>query len=63
MGRIASGASGRYGSDAHIAEIEPNLETLRPKISDDDYWKLKLLIRTHDSFKAETQADVPICDP
>src|SRR5579863_4220623 len=31
---------------AHIAEIEPNLEALRPKLSDDDYWKLKLLIHT-----------------
>jgi len=28
---------------AHIAEIEPNLETLRPKLNDGDYWKLKLL--------------------
>jgi hypothetical protein len=32
---------------AHISEIEPNLERLRPKLSDDDYWKLKLLIHTH----------------
>jgi hypothetical protein len=35
---------------AHIAEIEPNLEVLRPKLTDQDYWKLKLLIHTHDSF-------------
>jgi hypothetical protein len=32
---------------AHIAEIEPNLETLRSKLTDEDYWKLKLLIHTH----------------
>ena len=48
---------------AHIAEIELNLERLRPKLSDEDYWKLKLLIHTHDSFKAEAQPGVPISDP
>jgi hypothetical protein len=48
---------------AHIAEIEPNLERLRPKLSDEDYWKLKLLIHTHDSFKREAQPGVPIQDP
>jgi hypothetical protein len=48
---------------AHLAEIEPNLEMLRPKLSDDEYWKLKLLIHTHDSFKAEAQRGVPITDP
>jgi len=48
---------------AHIAEIEPTLETLRPKLSDEEYWKLKLLIHTHDSFKGESQVGVPISDP
>jgi hypothetical protein len=48
---------------AHIAEIERNLETLRPRLSDVDYWKLKLLIHTHDTFKAESQRGVPITDP
>jgi hypothetical protein len=48
---------------AHIAEIEPNLETLKQKLTDDEYWKLKLLIHTHDSFKAESQPGVPITDP
>jgi len=48
---------------AHIAEIEPNLELLRLKLTDDDYWKLKLLIHTHDSFKAESQPGAPIADP
>jgi hypothetical protein len=48
---------------AHIAEIEPNLERLRPKLSDDEYWKLKLLIHTHDSFKAESKPGVAITDP
>lgn len=48
---------------AHIAEIELNLETLRPKLNDDDYWKLKLLIHTHDSFKSNAQPGVAITDP
>ena len=48
---------------AHLAEIEPNLEILRTKLTDEDYWKLKLLIHTHDSFKGESQPGVPITDP
>jgi hypothetical protein len=48
---------------AHIAEIEPNLDILRPKLSDEDCWKLKLLIHTHDSFKAQSQPGVAIMDP
>jgi hypothetical protein len=45
---------------AHIGEIEPNLEALRAKLAEEDYWKLKLLIHTHDTFKAESQPGVPI---
>ncbi len=48
---------------AHLAEIEPNLELLRPKLTEVDYWKLKLLVHTHDSFKAASQPGVPITDP
>jgi hypothetical protein len=48
---------------AHIAEIEENLEALRSKLTDEEYWKLKLLIHTHDSFKAESEAGVSITDP
>jgi hypothetical protein len=48
---------------AHIAEIEGNLEALRPKLDDVEYWKLKLLIHTHDSFKAEALPGVAITDP
>jgi hypothetical protein len=48
---------------AHLAEIEPNLERLRPKLSEEQYWKLKLLIHTHDSFKAEATPGVAITDP
>ena len=48
---------------AHIAEIEPNLEALRTKLTEEEYWKLKLLVHTHDSFKAEAQPGAPIADP
>jgi hypothetical protein len=48
---------------AHIAEIEPNLELLRPKLTEEEFWKLKLLIHTHDSFKAESEPGVPITHP
>jgi hypothetical protein len=48
---------------AHIAEIERNLEVLRSKVTDEDYWKLKLLIHTHDSFKSEAHPGVAITDP
>lgn len=48
---------------AHIEELESNLEALRPKLSDEDYWKLKLLIHTHDSFKADAKPGVAITDP
>jgi hypothetical protein len=45
---------------AHIEELERNLQSLRPRISETDYWKLKLLIHTHDSFKAESARGVEI---
>lgn len=48
---------------AHIAEIEQNLERLKSRLSDTDYAKLKLVIHTHDSFKAEAKSNVPILDP
>jgi hypothetical protein len=48
---------------AHIAEIEPNLEALRARLSEEDFWKLKILIHTHDTFKGESQPGVAITDP
>ncbi len=47
----------------HIAEVEENLERLRPKLSETDYWRLKILIHTHDSFKGEAQPGVAITSP
>jgi hypothetical protein len=48
---------------SHIAEIERNLEALQHRLTEIDYWKLKLLIHTHDTFKAESQRGVAITDP
>jgi hypothetical protein len=48
---------------AHIEEIEKNLEALRPRLSEVDYWKLKLLVHTHDTFKGEAEPGVGITDP
>jgi hypothetical protein len=47
----------------HIHELEGNLKSLRRKISESDYWKLKILIHTHDTFKPAATKGVPISDP
>ena len=48
---------------AHIADLEQNLEKLAPRLSDDQYWKLKFLIHVHDTFKADAIPDSPILSP
>jgi hypothetical protein len=49
---------------AHVAELEANVEALRSHLtSEDEYWKLKVLVHTHDTFKAESRPGVPIKDP
>lgn len=48
---------------AHIAEIERNLDVLKPRLSEHDYWKLKVLLHTHDSFKRDSERGVPITHP
>jgi hypothetical protein len=48
---------------AHIAELESNLERLRAKLTDREYWMLRVLIHTHDCFKAESKPGVPITHP
>jgi len=48
---------------AHIAEVDRNLEGLRQKLSETDYWRLKVLIHTHDTFKGEAQPGAPIMAP
>lgn len=48
---------------AHIAEVDANLDRLRPRLSEEDYWKLRILVHTHDTFKAEAVKGVAITDP
>lgn len=48
---------------AHIAELEQNLESVREELTIDEYWKLRILIHVHDSFKADSQKGVAITDP
>jgi hypothetical protein len=47
----------------HIRELEDNLETLREKLTDVECGKLKILIHTHDTFKADAKLGVAIRDP
>lgn len=47
---------------AHIADLEANLDVLKPKLSEEEYWKIRLLVHTHDTFKGEAK-DVAIRDP
>ncbi len=49
---------------AHILELENNLERLKPRLeSVEDYWQLKFLIHTHDTFKHEARLGAAITDP
>ncbi len=48
---------------AHIEELEANLAALAPKLRPEETGKLRLLIHTHDTFKAEANEGVPITDP
>jgi hypothetical protein len=47
----------------HIAELETSLEKLKPRVTEEQYWKLKFLIHIHDTFKAEAMPDSPIESP
>jgi len=47
----------------HIAELEEKLERLAPRISEEQYWKLKFLIHVHDTFKADAIPDSRIESP
>ena len=48
---------------AHIQELEANLEKLKPRLSGDEFWKLKLLIHVHDTFKPDSAPEIRITDP
>ena len=48
---------------AHIAELERNLDQLTPRLRAEELEKLRLLIHTHDTFKAESTESAPILAP
>ena len=52
---------------AHLRDLDRNLEELAGcglvSAGGPDYWKLKILIHVHDTFKAEAKHDSPILDP
>jgi hypothetical protein len=50
---------------AHIADLEANLRAIDGKwrVSDDERWKLMILIHVHDSFKAVAKHGSAILDP
>jgi hypothetical protein len=48
---------------AHIEELERNLDRFRSRLTEDEIWKLRILIHVHDSFKAEARSGVPIAHP
>ncbi|MEW6402401.1 MAG: hypothetical protein AB1649_11420 [Chloroflexota bacterium] len=47
----------------HIVALEENLERYKPRLIDDEYWKLRFLIHTHDTLKAVAMPDVPSFSP
>lgn len=44
---------------AHILELEANLEAMRALLSEDELWKLQILIHVHDTFKPDSHARRP----
>lgn len=49
---------------AHIAELELNLESLKPILRHhQEYWQLKVLIHVHDTFKYWAKRNSSINDP
>jgi hypothetical protein len=48
---------------AHIVELEENLARLAPLLDRVEILKLRLLIHTHDTFKAESPESVSITNP
>ncbi len=48
---------------AHIAELERNLDALRPRLSEEEFWKLRVLVHVHDTFKGHAKDGARITDP
>ena len=48
---------------AHIADLEKNLEFLKARLSDEEYWKLRVLIHAHDICKPDARRTVSFNHP
>ena len=48
---------------AHIAQLERNAATLRRRLPESEFWKLRVLIHVHDTFKGEAKEGARITDP
>lgn len=48
---------------SHIVELERNLKAFERRLSKADYWRLKILIHTHDIFKPDAKLGVRITSP
>ncbi len=47
---------------AHILELEENLSILKNDLSEEEFWKLKILIHVHDTFKGKALRGSSILD-
>lgn len=47
----------------HIQQLEHNLKALKRFLTNDEYWKLLILIHVHDTFKFQAKRGSPIEDP
>lgn len=48
---------------AHVREVEENIEKMRDLLTDEEYWKLRVVALTHDSFKSQESRGKMISDP
>ena len=48
---------------AHIAELERNALAFRSRLPESDFWKLRVLIHVHDTFKGHAREGARITDP
>jgi hypothetical protein len=46
--------------ELHIIDLENNLMMLHPLLSEVEYWKLRILVHTHDTMKLWAKRDSPI---
>jgi len=48
---------------AHIFDLDRNLDRMRCWMADSEYWRLRVLIHVHDTFKYRAKRDSAIEDP